>query len=297
MAEVKSDLIKALREKSGAGMMDCKRALSESLGDLEKAIDWLRKKGLSTASKKSDRVTAEGLVAVAVNGNSAVLVEVNSETDFVARNDQFQLFVKNLANIAFKSDGTVESLKELPYDSSKSVKEALISLISTIGENLTIRRIKKFDSDGYCCSYMHNAIEDGIGKIGVLVSFSSKPKNENLGKQIAMHIAATQPKSLDIVSLDSSLVEREKNIQRELALQSGKSKDIVEKMLDGRISKFYQEVCLLEQNFVVDPDKKISQVLRDNNTNILSYEYFILGAGIEKHIVDFAEEVAKTISK
>lgn len=295
MAEINASLIKELREKSGAGMMDCKRALSETSGNLEEAQDWLRKKGLSTATKKSERVTAEGLVAVASEAGKAVIVEVNSETDFVARNDQFQNFVKNIAQLALSTSGDLDSLKKAPYGNGKSVEEELVSLISTIGENLTLRRVKQLQVSSNVYSYMHNAIADGLGKIGVLISLDKTPLDQNLGKQLAMHIAANQPKSLSIENLDPALVEREKDVQRELAKQSGKPDDIIEKMLVGRIAKFYQEVCLLEQPFVMDPDKKVSDILKANNTNIVEFTFYILGDGIEKKVVDFAEEVAKVI--
>jgi elongation factor Ts len=295
MAEINANLIKELREKSGAGMMDCKKALSETNGNLEEAQDWLRKKGLATATKKSERVTAEGLVAVATNDSKAVVVEINSETDFVARNIQFQNFVRNIAKIALSTNEDLDNLKKAPYGNGKLVEEELVSLISTIGENITLRRVKQLNVKGKIYSYVHNSIADGLGKIGVLISLDSNPVDENLGKQLAMHIAANQPKSLSIESLDQSLVEREKDVQRELAKQSGKPDDIIEKMLVGRIAKFYQEVCLLEQPFVMDPDKKIADILKANKTNIVEFTYYILGEGIEKQIVDFAEEVAKVV--
>ncbi len=294
MVEITPILIKELREKTGAGMMDCKKALNETNGNTEEAIDWLRKKGLSTASKKAERVTAEGLISVFQSENNATIIEVNSETDFVARNDNFQSFVKKISQLSINCN-SLEELKKTNYGNGKTIEEELLSLISTIGENLTIRRMQKIHTTGNIYSYIHNSISTGLGKIGVILSLKGNPKNENLGKNLAMHIAANQPKSLNIEGLDISLVEREKNIQRELAKQSGKQDDIIEKMLIGRISKFYQEVCLLEQPFVMDPDKKVFDILKDNNTEIIDFVYYILGEGIEKENIDFAEEVAKVI--
>lgn len=295
MVEITASLIKNLREKTGAGMMDCKKALLATAGEFEEAIDWLRKKGLATASKKSDRITAEGLVAVASNENCATIIEVNSETDFVARNENFQTFVKNLAIIALNSNGTIENLKTLTYENNTTVEATLVNLISTIGENLTIRRLSKIDTkDSQVFTYIHNAVASGLGKIGVLVSLPKDAKAE-LGKQLAMHIAASKPKALDSASLSQALIEREKNVQREIAAQSGKPAEIIEKMLEGRIAKFYQEVCLLEQPFVLDPDKKVAKVLKEHNTKINTYEYFVLGEGIEKEEVDFAKEVEAAI--
>lgn len=296
MAEITAGLIKELRERTGSGMMDCKKALDETQGDMEAAIDWLRKKGLSNAAKKSDRVTAEGLVSAYVEGNEGVVLEVNSQTDFVAKNEKFQNFVKKLSKMALQVEN-VEELKKLPYEDGKTVEEELTNLISVIGENLTIRRLKKIKANGKLYSYVHNAVVDGLGKIAVVVAFSDEGSSEGLGKQIAMHISATQPEALNIESLDPALVEREKEVQKAKALEEGKPADIVEKMLQGRINKFYQEVCLLEQSFVIDPDKKVSQVLKDNGVTLVDYAYYVLGAGIEKEESDFAAEVAKTIAQ
>jgi elongation factor Ts len=296
MAELNASLVKDLREKTGAGMMDCKKALTETSGNIEEAIDWLRKKGLSSASKKSERVTAEGLIGVASNNQNIAIVEINSETDFVSRNNTFQEFVSKIANISLKTNGTLEELKSTMYDENNTVETALASLIATIGENLTIRRVRIIPlNGGKPSSYVHNAIADGLGKIGVVINLSGEPKDPALGKQLAMHIAANMPKSLNKESLDQSLIEREKDIQRELAKQTGKSEEIIEKMLEGRIAKFYQEVCLLEQSFVMDTDKKVSKILEENGVKVTDYAYFILGEGIQKEHKDFAQEVAKVI--
>ncbi len=296
MAEVTASLIKELRERTGSGMMDCKKALEESFGDMEVAIDWLRKKGLSNAAKKSDRVTAEGLVAVHIEENEGVVLEVNSQTDFVAKNEKFQSFVRKLSKMALQVED-VESLKKLPYEDGKNVEEELTNLISVIGENITIRRFKKVKPEGKLFSYVHNSVVEGLGKIAVVVSFSNEGTPEAIGKQLAMHISATQPEALNIESLDPVLVEREKEVQKAKALEEGKPADIVEKMLQGRINKFYQEVCLLEQSFVIDPDKKVSQVLKENGASLVDYAYYVLGEGIEKEETDFAAEVAKTIAQ
>jgi elongation factor Ts len=293
---VNPKLVKELREKTGAGMGACKDALDACSNDIEQAVDWLRKKGLSSASKKADRVTAEGLVCVAKNDNFAALIEVNSETDFVSRNVDFQNFVKTLATLSLDSDGTVEGLKKVAFNEQDNVESALINTISTIGENLSIRRLKKIDTKGCnVFSYVHNSITDGAGKIGVLVVFEGTPKDASLGKGVAMHIAANYPKALSVDDLSKDLVERERSIQRDLALQSGKPAEIVEKMLDGRMSKYYQDVCLLEQSYVMDPDKKVKQVVEESGVKLKEYAYYILGEGIEKEHSDFAEEVAKAM--
>ncbi|MCL2566782.1 MAG: translation elongation factor Ts [Alphaproteobacteria bacterium] len=293
--EINTNLIKELRERTGAGIVDCKKALTEAAGEMEAAVDWLRKKGLSAVAKKSGRTTAEGLVAIYINGNEGVVLEVNSETDFVAKNEKFQNFVKNLSHIAIKTDGeNVDKLKESAYE-GHTVNDELNSLIATIGENLTVRRFKSIKGDKLF-SYVHNTVSEGLGKIGVIVAFADAGTPENIGKQIAMHIASTQPLALNKESLDPAEVEREKEVQKAKALEEGKPADIVEKMLAGRLDKFYQEVCLLEQPFIMDTDKKISQLLKENNANLTGYAYFVLGAGIEKVQTDFATEVAKAVS-
>lgn len=286
------DLIKNLRDKTGAGILDCKKALSETNNNIEEAVDWLRKKGLSSAGKKSSRVTAEGLVAVEHNDDSIILLEVNAETDFVAKNDSFQGFVKNIAKLALKSDGTIESLKAMKYDNDRTVEEELVNLIATIGENLTIRRLQKFSTSGkYASFYIHGAINANLGKIAVVSIFDKEPKQAEVAKQLGMHIVANKPQSLSIESLDPAIVTREMDIQKELAKQSGKPDSIIEKMLEGRLSKFYQEIVLLEQAFVINPDLTVAKVLKENNCNVLEYSLFIVGDGIEKQVTDFAAEV------
>lgn len=293
--EINTSLIKELRERTGAGIVDCKKALIEAAGDMEAAVDWLRKKGLSAVAKKSGRTTAEGLVAIHINGNEGVVLEVNSETDFVAQNEKFQNFVNNLSGIAIKTeDGNVEKLKESAYE-GHTVSDELNSLIATIGENLTIRRFKRIKGDKLF-SYIHNKAVEGLGKIGVIVAFKNEGSLENIGRQIAMHIASTQPLALNKESLDPVEVEREREVQKAKAIEEGKPADIVEKMLVGRLEKFYQEVCLLEQPFIMDTDKKISQLLKENNATITDFAFYVLGAGIEKVQTDFATEVAKAVS-
>ncbi|MDR0484003.1 MAG: translation elongation factor Ts [Alphaproteobacteria bacterium] len=296
MTEITTDLIKELRERSGAGIVDCKKALIENNADMEAAIDWLRKKGLSAVAKKSSRVTAEGLVSVYIEGNNGVVLEVNSETDFVAKNEKFQNFVKKLSGISLKAEnGNVEALKSATYEGNLSVNDELNSLIATIGENLTIRRFKQIKAEGKLFSYVHNTTSEGLGKIGVIVAFANEGTPENIGKQVAMHISATQPLALDKESLNPAEIEREREVQKAKALEEGKPADIVDKMVEGRLSKFYQEVCLTEQPFIMDTDKKISQLLKENNAKITDYAYFVLGSGIEKVQADFATEVDKII--
>ncbi len=285
--------ITKLRELTGAGMMDCKKALSEAGGNIDEAVDFLRKKGLSVAAKKSSRVASEGLVAFFIDGNQGVALEVNSETDFVARNEEFRQFVDKLVKIALKAQN-VDELKTLEYESGKTVEEKLIELIAKIGENISIRRLKHISvgEEGYTIEgYVHNSLGGNMGQIVSMVAIKS-PDNKDIGSSIAMHIAATAPKSLSSKDLDEKIVEHEKNIQREIALQSGKPADIVEKMLEGRIKKFYEEVCLLEQSFVMDPDKTIEKFLKEKEAFITDFSFMKLGDGIEKEETNFAEEVA-----
>lgn len=303
MAEITAALVKELREKTGAGMMDCKKALGETAGDIEAAIDWLRTKGLAAAAKKAGRVAAEGLVAVAAGGTKGVAVEVNAETDFVARNDQFQGFVSTFAQVALANGDDVEALKAADFPGAgKSVQEQLTALIATIGENMNIRRAKRLEvSAGVVASYVHSAIAPGLGKIGVLVALESTgdvAKLEALGKQIAMHVAAANPLFLDTTSVDQGALDREKAVLTEQALASGKPAAVVEKMVEGRIRKYYEEVCLLEQVFVIDQENKISKVV-DNAAKeigapvkLTGFARFALGEGIEKEESDFAAEVA-----
>jgi len=303
MSEITATLVKELREKSGAGMMDCKKALIECSGNFEEAVDWLRKKGLSAAAKKSGREAAEGLIGIAVEGNKAAVIELNAETDFVARNDKFQNLTRNVVKIAISGNHDLEQLKNAAYpDSSMNVQDAITDHIATIGENMNLRRVGHLHVDnGVVASYVHNSISDGLGKIGVLVALEStgdKQKLLDLGKRIAMHVAAARPESLDTSSVDPAALEREKQIFIDQARASGKPENIIEKMVEGRVKKYYQETVLLEQIFVMDNKTPISQVIADAAKEIgapivlkgfLRYE---LGEGIERTQSDFAAEVA-----
>ena len=303
MAQITAQLVKDLREKTGAGMMDCKTALAETDGELEAAIDWLRKKGLSQAAKKSGRVAAEGLVGVATLGNVGAVIEINAETDFVARNVLFQDFVDSAAKIALEVKGDIEALKGKPHPGeSRTVGEQLTHLIATIGENMAIRRAAALGVDkGVVTSYIHTAIRPGLGRIGVLVALESTGDAEKLtalGKQIAMHVAAAHPQFLSTDSVDSASLEREKAIYREQATASGKPADIVEKMVLGRVRKYYEEVVLLEQPYVMDDKTKVSQAIEKAAKEIgapvklAGFVRFALGEGIQKNETDFAAEVA-----
>jgi elongation factor Ts len=308
MAQITAQLVKDLREKTGAGMMDCKNALAETDGDMEAAIDWLRKKGLSAAAKKSSRVAAEGLVGVATLGNVGAAVEINAETDFVARNVLFQDFVDSAAKIALEVKGDVEALKAKPHPGeSRTVSEQLTHLIATIGENMAIRRAAALAVDkGVVASYVHTAIRPGLGKIGVLVALESTGdagKLAELGKQIAMHVAAANPQFLQIADVDNASLEREKAIYREQAAGSGKPADIVEKMVTGRVRKYYEEVVLTEQAYIMDDKLKVSQVIEKAAKEISApitlagFVRFGLGEGIQKEEKDFAAEVASVAGK
>lgn len=291
--------VKALREKTGAGMMDCKKALGETNGDFEQAVDWLRKKGLAAAAKKSGRTAAEGLVAAIVNdeGTRGAVVELNSETDFVARNDKFQDAALAVAKVALDNNAEIDALKATPFPGkSHDVAGEISELIGVIGENINLRRSAAVDGD-IVISYVHNATQPGLGKIGVLVGLKGdKSKAEEVGKQVAMHIAAVRPESLNVESLDPALVERERAIFTEQARNSGKPENIIEKMIEGRIRKYYGEVVLLEQPFVIDGKTPVKQVLKDAGLEITEYVRFTLGEGIEKKEEDFASEVAAAIN-
>ncbi len=306
MAQITAALVKELREKSGAGMMDCKKALAESDGNLEAAVDWLRAKGLSAAAKKSGRVAAEGLVGLATSGNKAVAIEVNSETDFVARNDKFQKFVKDLAQIALTTGTDVEAIKAADYPGAgKAVADVLTDNIATIGENMNIRRAAALEvENGTIASYVHSAVVDGLGKIAVLVALESSAGEDvlaPLGKQLAMHVAAANPASLSEDDLDQELVERERQVQIEKARESGKPEEIIEKMIIGRMRKYYEEVVLLNQIFVIDGESKISDVVKkaakDAGTDIklAGFVRMEMGEGLEKKEDDFAAEVAAAV--
>ncbi|MBR0657356.1 translation elongation factor Ts [Plastoroseomonas arctica] len=297
MAEITASLVRDLREKTGAGMMDCKKALVESNGDMDAAIDWLRKKGLSQAAKKSGRVAAEGLVGVATGPQTGAMVEINAETDFVARNEQFQTFVADVAGLALSVGDDVETLKHADYPGSQhTVQEELTRLIATIGENMTIRRARVLRvENGSVATYMHSAIKPGLGKIGVLVALegASEPDVlEKLGRQIGMHVAATRPDALDVSMVDPSALVREKAVLSEQARASGKPEAIIEKMVQGRIQKYYEEVVLLEQVWVHDGESRVKQVVQKAGLVLKGFERFALGEGIEKQASDFAAEVA-----
>ena len=308
MTEITAAKVKELRESTGAGMLDCKKALVEADGDMEKAVDWLRKKGLASAAKKASRVAAEGLVAVAVEGNKGAVVEVNSETDFVAKNEIFQEYVQDAALVALMSSGEVCNMKTFQCPKvHKSFEERLTDMIAKIGENMNLRRAKMIEvSDGVIAAYVHNAVKPGLGKIGVLVALESKGDKEKLaelGKHIAMHIAASNPLFQDIASVDPAAVEHEKSIFAEQAKASGKPENIIEKMVEGRVRKYYEEVVLEEQAYIMDPDKKVKQVIADAakelGTDIKLKEYvcFRLGEGLQKKEEDFAAEVAAQLAK
>ncbi len=306
MAEITASLVKELREKTGAGMLDCKKALTEAAGDMENAIDWLRKKGLSAAAKKAGRTASQGLVAATAKDGKGVVIEVNSETDFVARNDDFQAFVDEAMQVALDEDGDIEAVKNHKAG-DKSIAERLTDLVAKIGENLSLRRSASLKADkGAVVSYVHGAVVPGKGKIGVLVALESDApadKLEALGKQIAMHVAATNPMSLDISGVDAHELEREKGIIAEQAKASGKPEAIIEKMVEGRLRKFYEEVVLLEQAFVMDPDKKVKDAVAEfakelgSDVKITGFVRFGLGEGIEKEETDFAAEVAAQLNK
>ncbi len=306
MAAITASMVKELREKTGAGMMDAKKALEEAGGDIDAAVDALRTKGLAKAEKKSSRTAAEGLVAMAVDGNSGALVEVNSETDFVARNEQFQSFVKDVAEVALKEACDIEALQEAQFGNGKSVRETLTENIATIGEHMTLRRTVTLSvNPGVVTGYIHNTVAPNMGKIGVLIALQSEgdaDKLEALGKQLAMHVAAAFPKYLNRDSVDSDAADRERNVLREQALAEGKPAEIVEKMIEGRMRKFYEEICLLDQIFVVDGETRISDLLKNAAADVgapvelVAYERFQLGEGIEKEETDFAAEVAAAVN-
>ncbi len=296
MAEITAALVKELREKTGAGMMDCKKALSETGGDLEAAIDWLRKKGLSAAAKKAGRVAAEGLVGVHAEGNRGAIVEVNAETDFVGRNETFQAFVETCAKLSLDAKGDVEALKAMAFPGSgRTVAEELTHLIATIGENMSIRRCAVLEVEkGIVASYVHAALKPGIGRIGVLVALGGEPGEVllALGRQVGMHVAAAQPQALDITSVDPASLVREKAVLTEQARASGKPEAIIEKMVEGRVRKFYEEVVLLEQVWVHDGESRVKAVVQKAGATLTGFARYQLGEGIEKQASDFAAEVA-----
>lgn len=295
--------VKELREKTGVGMMDCKNALTETGGDMEAAVDWLRTKGLAKAAKKAGRVAAEGLIGVASTGNKAVVVEVNSETDFVARNEQFQALVNAVAQVALESGGDLEAVRAAPFPGTgRTVGEEIQEAIATIGENLSLRRVGRLEvSEGVVASYVHNQVAPGLGKIGVLVGLASTgdaEKLEQVGRQVAMHVAAAGPLALKVEELDADVVERERGIFAEQARESGKPESIIEKMVEGRLRKFYEESVLLSQAFVIDPDQSVEAAVKAAEADIgapievSAFLAFKLGEGVEREETDFAAEVA-----
>ena len=305
MAQITAALVKELRDKTSAGMMDCKKALTECDGDLEAAIDWLRKKGIAKADKKAGRVAAEGLVAVALEGNNGALVEVNSETDFVARNEEFQGAVAEISKLALGVDD-VEALKASTTSAGTNVGDFLTDLVGKIGENMSLRRsARQSVTEGAVAGYIHNSVADGMGKIGVLVALQSSgdaEKLNDLGRKIAMHIAATNPLALSVDDLDPAVVAKEREMLAAEARESGKPDNIIEKMVDGRMTKFFKESVLTTQMFVMDPDRSIAQVLEDEakalgaDITLAGYSRMELGDGIEKKEEDFAAEVAAAVA-
>ena len=302
MAEITAASVKELRERTGAGMMDCKKALAENNGEMEASVDWLRSKGLAAAAKKAGRTAAEGLVGVAVAGTKGAVVEVNSETDFVAKNDQFQGFVRDVTNLALTTGGDIVSLGNAAYPSGGTVTEALTNNIATIGENQSLRRVAVLEvSQGAVVSYVHNAAAPNMGKIGVLVALESAAPAATLtalGKQLAMHIAAANPLALNAESLDADLLARERAIAVDKAAESGKPANIIEKMVDGTMAKFAKENALLSQLFVIDGKTPVADVVaaaaKDAGSpiSVKAFERFQLGEGIERETSDFAAEVA-----
>jgi len=306
MSNITATMVKDLRDKTGAGMMDCKAALGETNGDMEAAIDWLRKKGISKAAKKAGRAAAEGLVGVAVDGGTGALVEVNAETDFVARNEEFKSFVKSAANLALKEGGDLEKLLAARHGNS-NVQQTLTELVAKIGENMSVRRTVALSvNPGVVAAYVHNAASPELGKIGVLVALKStadRAKLSALAKQLAMHVAAASPLAITPEHLSKDVVERERNVQWELAKQSGKPDNVIEKMMEGRMRKFYEDTVLLSQTFVIDGETQVGKVIEKAAKDLgapITIEGFVrfqVGEGIEKVESDFADEVAQMAGK
>ncbi|MBC2885072.1 elongation factor Ts [Ochrobactrum sp. CM-21-5] len=303
---ISASQVKELRDLTGAGMMDCKAALAETNGDIEAAVDWLRAKGIAKADKKAGRTAAEGLIGVAASGNKAVVVEVNSETDFVARNDAFQDLVRKIAQTALSTDGSTEAVAGANVD-GKTVTDAAKDAVATIGENIGFRRSAALEvSQGAVATYIHNGVADGLGKLGVLVAIETAGDAEAanaFGRQVAMHVAAINPLALTAADVDPAAAEREKAIFIEQARESGKPDNIIEKMVEGRMRKFYEEVVLLSQAFVINPDLTVEAALKEAEktigapAKITGFVRFALGEGIEKEETDFAAEVAATVKK
>ncbi len=306
MTAITAGLVKELRTRSGAGMMDCKKALKETDGDMDAAIDWLRTKGLATAAKKSGRVAAEGLVGVAASGSSGAVVEVNAETDFVGRNEDFQKLVSGIAAVAAEKGGDVDQIKTETFPGGSDTVEAkLTEAIATIGENMALRRAAQLNvSNGVVATYMHNSVADGLGKIGILVALESEGDTAalaTLGKQIAMHVAATSPQSISVADLDPAAVDRERAVLSQQARESGKPEEIIAKMVEGRLSKFYKEVVLLEQTFVIDGENTVKAAIENvakeigSPIEVVGMVRYAVGEGIEKEESDFAAEVAAAV--
>ena len=306
MTNITAQMVKELRDKTGAGMMDCKAALGETAGDLESAVDWLRKKGLAKAAKKAGRIAAEGLIGIALADRKGVVVEVNSETDFVARNQQFQSLVKMIADIALTTGPDVDAILAARIG-NETVADAIASAIATIGENITLRRTAQLSvGQGVVATYMHSSVAPNLGKIGVIVALESEGDTEQLksfGRQVAMHIAAANPQSVNVESLDKALIERERAVLAEQAKESGKPANVIDKMVEGRLRKFYEEVVLLAQAFVHDPDLTVEKALAAAEKDagapikITGFYRFALGEGIDRPDSDFAAEVAAAASQ
>ena len=308
MAAISPAQVKELREKTGAGMMDCKQALSQTNGIMDDAVDWLRKKGLAAAAKKAGRVAAEGLISAVVEGKAGSVVEVNAETDFVARNEQFQQAVRTIASVGLGATGDVEALKAAPYPGSQtSVAGYLTDLVARIGENMSLRRYAKLTvGEGLVASYVHAAVAPGLGRVGVLVALESQGESERLaevGRQVAMHICASNPQWVTVDQVDQGALERERDVLAEQARASGKAENIIGKMVEGRLRKFYEETVLVEQPWILDPDKKVKAVLdavakeTGAPVKVTGFVRFALGEGIDKGGSDFAAEVAATLGR
>ncbi|CAN1562548.1 Tsf Translation elongation factor Ts [Rhabdaerophilaceae bacterium] len=305
MADITASMVKELREKTDAGMMDCKNALTETGGDMEAAVDLLRTKGLAKAAKKAGRVAAEGLVGIALAGTRGVVVELNSETDFVARNEQFQTLVRNAAGVALSIGSDVEAVKSAAYPGGGTVQEAIANLVATIGENMSLRRTLVLGVEaGTVSSYLHNSVGEGLGKIGVLVALESTGSVDALsalGKQVAMHVAAANPVALDSTSVDPAVIMRERAVLAEKARATGKPENIVEKIVDSGLKTYFKEVCLVDQPFIHDPSKTVLQAVNEAAKLagapivLKGYARFALGEGIEKETTDFAAEVAAAV--